>query len=230
MNIKIYTIIKIYLLLIFCFQYRKLANFILLNKTLSKSQIFQDLVCLHLLNYKKKGTFIEVGGGNGVDLSNTYLLEKKYNWKGVICEPDKRSQKKIRKNRHAKLEVKPITNKCGKQIYFYEEEDPYLSSIKKGKNKISSYKSNTICLNHLISKYKIGNIIDYISIDTEGNEFEILKKFNFKKYNVNFFTIEHNFNLVKRKKIKQIMKKNKFKQVYKFLSYMDDWYINTNIK
>ena len=229
MNIKIYTIIKIYLLLIFCFQYRKLANFILANKTLSKSQIFQDLVCLHLLNYKKNGIFVEIGGGNGVDLSNTHLLEKKYNWKGIICEPDKRSQKKIRKNRIAKLEVKPITNKCGKQIYFYEEEDPYLSSIKKSKNKINSYKLNTICLNHLISKYKIGNNIDYISIDTEGNEFEILKKFNFKKYNVYFFTIEHNFNLEKRKKIKQIMKKNKFKQVYKFLSYMDDWYINTNI-
>ena len=102
------------------------------------------------------------------------MLEKKYNWKGIICEPDKRSQKKIRKNRIAKLEVKPITNKCGKQIYFYEEYDPYLSSIKKGKNKINSYKSSTICLNHLILKYKIGNIIDYISINTEGNEFEIL--------------------------------------------------------
>jgi len=229
MNIKIYTIFKIYLLLIFSFQYRKLAKFILLNKTLSKSQIFQDLVCLHLVNYKKNGTFIEIGGGNGVDLSNTHLQEKKYNWKGIICEPDKRSQKKIRKNRCAKLEVKPITSNCGKQIYFYEEEDPYLSSIKKSKNKINSYKLNTICLNHLISKYKIGNNIDYISIDTEGNEFEILKKFNFKKYNVYFFTIEHNFNLEKRKKIKQIMKKNKFKQVYKFLSYMDDWYINTNI-
>ena len=99
MNIRIYTIIKIYLLLIFCSRYRKLLNFILLNKTHSKSQIFQDLVCLHLANYKKNGTFVEIGGGNGVNLSNTYFLEKKYNWKGVICEPDKRSQKKIRKNR-----------------------------------------------------------------------------------------------------------------------------------
>ena len=56
-------------------------------------------MCLHLANYKKNGTFVEIGGGNGVNLSNTYFLEKKYNWKGVICEPDKRSQKKIRKNR-----------------------------------------------------------------------------------------------------------------------------------
>ena len=63
------------------------------------------------------------------------------------------------------------------------------------------YITNTICLNHLIEFHNFDRNIDYISIDTEGNELNIIKKFNFKKYSVNFFTIEHNFNNESRKKI-----------------------------
>lgn len=226
MNLKLYTIIKIYLLYIFCYKDKKLMNFILKNKKFSKSQIFQDLFCLFYSNSKKFGKFIEIGGGNGVDLSNTYLLEKKYKWKGIICEPDKRSQKKIKKNRYAKLEINPLSNKCGQHQTFYQTKDPYLSSFKKSSNTTKSYKLKTICLNHLIDKSNIGKRIDYISIDTEGNEVDIIKKFNFKRFKVNFFTIEHNFNKENRKEIYDIMKKNGFRRVYNFLSYMDDWYIN----
>ena len=68
-------------------------------------------------------------------------------------------------------------------------------------------------------------IIDYVSIDTEGNELDILRKFNFKKFKVKIFTIEHNFNEDKRWNIFLIMKKNNYKRVFKYLSYMDDWYI-----
>ena len=93
-------------------------KFIIKNMKFSKSQIYQDLFILYFTKNKQNGTFIEIGGGNGVDLSNTYLLEKKYNWKGIICEPEKKSQKHILNNRNAKLESRPITNKWKKIKYF----------------------------------------------------------------------------------------------------------------
>ena len=67
--------------------------------------------------------------------------------------------------------------------------------------------------------------MDYISIDTEGNEYEILKNFNFKKYQVKIFTVEHNFDAEKREKIKDLLTSNGYKNIYRYLSYMDDWYI-----
>lgn len=73
----------------------------------------------------------------------------------------------------------------------------------------------------MFEKNKIKNI-DYCSIDTEGNEIQIIKNFNFKKYNINFISIEHNFDKKKREKIFTIMKKNNYTRILKYLSYMDD--------
>jgi hypothetical protein len=49
----------------------------------SKAQLRQDIFVLNELNFKRDGYFVEFGATNGVDLSNTYLLEKGYNWKGI---------------------------------------------------------------------------------------------------------------------------------------------------
>jgi hypothetical protein len=80
----------------------------------------------------------------------------------------------------------------------------------------------------LFEKYNLKEV-DYISIDTEGNEFEILKDFNFNKFKVKIFTVEHNFDSIKRKKIRSLLKANGYKNKYKYISYMDDWYFLENL-
>lgn len=82
-------------------------------------------------------------------------------------------------------------------------------------------------MNYLLRKLGHSKEIDYISIDTEGNEIEILKNFHFKKFTVKIFTIEHNFNYNKREKIFKIMRKNKYIRLHKNISYMDDWYVKS---
>ena len=224
-NIKFYTRLKIILLNIFFLNNVNIFNFILKNHKKSNSQIFQDLFVLYYTKNKKKGFFIEIGGGNGYNLSNTYLLEKKFKWNGIICEPNKALQKNISNLRSAKLIKEPITKKCVKNINFYENIDPYQSSVIKTNNFKEVIKINSISLNYLLKDFKNNKVIDYISIDTEGNEVEILKNFNFKRFKPKIFTIEHNFNKINRKKILIIMKKNKYKRVHENISYMDDWYI-----
>jgi hypothetical protein len=224
-NIKFYTKLKIILINIFFLNKENIFNYILKNHKKSNSQIFQDLFVLYYTKNKKNGFFIEIGGGNGFDLSNTYLLEKKFKWDGIICEPNTALQKKISNLRSVKIIKEPITRKCLKNINFYENADPYQSSIVKTNNFKKVIRINSLSLNHLLKDFKNNKIIDYISIDTEGNEVEILKNFNFKKFKVKIFTIEHNFNKINRKKILRIMKKNKYKRVHQNISYMDDWYI-----
>lgn len=226
-NIKIYTKLKIVLLNAIFLNKQNIFNFIIKHHKKSKSQVFQDLFILYYTKNKKNGFFIEIGGGNGLDLSNTYLLEKKFKWKGIICEPNTTLQKNISKLRSAKLIKEPITKKCLKNINFYENLDSYQSSIIKKNNFKKIIKINSLCLNHLLKDFNNNKIIDYISIDTEGNEVEILRNFNFKRFKVKLFTIEHNFNKVNRKEILKIMKKNNYRRVHKNISYMDDWYIKS---
>jgi len=50
------------------------------------SQAYQDMFVLSVLNGKKEGTFLEIGAYDPYNLSNTYLLEKNYNWRGVSID------------------------------------------------------------------------------------------------------------------------------------------------
>jgi len=52
------------------------------------SQAFQDMFVLSILDGKKNGTYVEIGGDHGVIISNTYLLETEFDWKGVSFEID----------------------------------------------------------------------------------------------------------------------------------------------
>jgi hypothetical protein len=230
MKLSSYSIIKIYLIFLICFlffnKYKIFFKFIINNKNSSKSQVFQDLFAYFFSNCKKKGTFIEIGGGDGFYLSNTYMLEKKFGWRGVICEPDNRFHSKIIATRKCFLERRPVDQSSNKKIYFLFKGS-YDSHIIRKYNSSAKIKKS-ISLNFLIKKYKLGNNIDYISIDTEGNELDIIKSFNFSKYNVRIFTIEHNFKKNNRENIYKILKKNKYRRMFKSISFMDDWYIKEN--
>jgi hypothetical protein len=66
------------------------------------SQAFQDMFALSILNGKKNGTYVEIGGDHAVIISNTYLLESKFDWTGVSFEidPEKvNGYNSIRKNK-----------------------------------------------------------------------------------------------------------------------------------
>ena len=73
------------------------------NLTHSKAQLRQDLFVLNELNYKRNGFFVEFGATNGVDLSNTYLLENKFDWEGILSEPAKVWHEDLVNNRKCKI-------------------------------------------------------------------------------------------------------------------------------
>lgn len=196
-------------------------NYIFEKKHLSKSQIYQDLFVDFILN-KKKGIFCEVGAADGKFLSNTYYLEKTKNWRGILCEPSRYWKKKLIKNRNKqKLVFDAIDGQDGFKIFF-ENKVHLLSGLKKSSGR--SYKVKTITLNKILNQNNIKKI-DYLSIDTEGNEFDIIKNFNFKKFAPKVVTIEHNYSS-NMKKIKKLMLGNDYRLVFPFLSRFDSFYIS----
>lgn len=50
------------------------------------SQAKQDLFVLEKTNYKKNGTFLDIGCSKPIEINNTYLLEKNYNWNGISID------------------------------------------------------------------------------------------------------------------------------------------------
>ena len=67
------------------------------------SQIYQDMFILSMLNGKKNGTFLEIGGADPFKGNNTALLEKTFGWTGVSIEYDEKFIQNYRNCRSAKL-------------------------------------------------------------------------------------------------------------------------------
>ena len=55
-----------------------------LNKNYSQAN--QDLFVLEVLNYKKNGTYLEIGSNEPISISNTFLLENDFGWTGISVE------------------------------------------------------------------------------------------------------------------------------------------------
>jgi len=198
----------------------------------SKAQLKQDIIVLLATNFKKNGFFVEFGATNGIDLSNTYLLEKSYNWKGILAEPAKVWRNDLLKNRNVSIDFSCVWAESNDTVTFNMVDEAELSTIaqfndrdqhaKARKNGVT-YDVKTISLNDLLEKYNAPQTIDYLSIDTEGSEFEILNNFDFSKHNISIITCEHNFT-PDREKIFKILSENGYTRKFKGLSKWDDWY------
>jgi|688.fasta_scaffold357352_1 FkbM family methyltransferase len=203
----------------------------------SNSQLNQDLFVLILKNFKTNGIFVEFGVCDGIFLSNSFILEKKYNWSGVVCEPLKSFQPKLSQNRNCSIDHRAVYSSSNLTVEFREisgnEELSGICSsflednleIIRNENYIS-YQVETISLTDLLDDYNIPVSIDFISIDTEGSEFDILSNFNFDKYDVDIFTVEHNYIHSKREEIKNLMEKNHYTRILTDISQWDDWYVS----
>jgi len=198
----------------------------------SKSQLRQDLFVLSELNFQKGGYFVELGATNGVDFSNTYLLEKRFGWSGIVAEPAKGWHAALRQNRACQIETDCVWRDSTSTLSFHEVDIPELSTIVgyEGSDEHAAERKNgrqyevkAVSLNDLLAKHRAPAEIDYLSIDTEGSEFEILSRLDFDKYRFKVITCDHNYTPV-RQKIFDLLSAHGYVRKYNGFSRWDDWY------
>ena len=200
---------------------------------LSSAQLLQDLFVLEQLHFKKNGYFIEFGAADGIRHSNTYLLEKEFDWKGILAEPASIWHKSLYANRSAIVDTRCVWDESGKTLEFLEDASAELSSPTEYRNQgihkdrridAQKYKVSTVSLLEMLQEYDAPREIDYLSIDTEGSEFRILNAFDWDSYKFNVITVEHNYSK-ERHSISKLLQLNGYKQIFEELSKFDDWYI-----
>ena len=195
---------------------------------LSEAENSQDLMVIDQLNFKKKGFFVEFGAGDGQKFSNTYLLEKHFSWDGIIAEPCKYFHKKISENRNCIIDFRAITNITGQNVDFIESGNKHYSKIKNNFYDKKSYTVKTTSLMDLLKYHNCPKKFDYLSIDAEGKEEEIINSLDFNKYKPRIISIEHNYKNKKKKSIFDILKRNGYVNIYDDISDQDGWYVNND--
>lgn len=195
----------------------------------SNAQLRQDLLVLWLLNFKRDGTFVEFGATDGIDLSNTYLLEKRFGWSGLLAEPARIWHQDLLQNRSAKIDFRAVSKEDNNLVLFFEAVDARFStySTKEKMTYKNRYEVKTVRLESLIEEYSLAPVIDYLSIDTEGTEFEILELFNFEKYAFRVMTVEYS-EKISREKVINLLSSYGYKRVFEEISQFEDWFIHPN--
>ena len=211
-------------------------SFELLNK--SRAQLRQDIFALANTKYKLGGYFVEFGATDGVKLSNTFLLETEFSWTGILCEPARIWEESLKKNRpNSIIETLCVWSESGIELDFNECKIPELSTIEKVRSgdehedrrkSGNVYSVLTISLEDLLIKHSAPTYIDFLSIDTEGSEFEILTNFDFENYSFGVITVEHNFT-AGREKIFQLLQGKGYERVLEHISMFDDWYVSKEL-
>jgi len=200
-------------------------------KQRSVSQLGQDLWVLERTNYKKNGFFVEVGATDGVLLSNTYLLEKEFGWTGICLEPNPVFFERLQNHRSCIVSDQCVSGETGKTINVifagayggdeaYQSEDMHYDKRQAYKNIGQIKPLTTISLHDILVQHNAPQNIDYISIDTEGSEYEILSAFPFESWNIRLITVEHNYT-ARRELIQKLLTARGYRVSER---QWDDWY------
>ena len=204
-----------------------LRNFKYLAKS---SQFGEDIFLNNYFKKKKKGNYLDLGCFHPIRDNNTYQLYKK-GWRGINIDLNSLSIELFNyfRPKDINLNVGLAKNRGFKKLYFSGDFSPlntfdenHLKFLNKNfKIEIEELKYRKIKtqnINSILKKFKCSKV-DFLTIDLEGYEHEILKTLNFKKFKINLMCIEILSHNLKSKKnytnIMKILKKNNFKLIYK---------------
>ncbi|MEP6443791.1 MAG: FkbM family methyltransferase [Hyphomicrobiales bacterium] len=200
------------------------------------SQFGQDIWALWVLNGLHDGYFVEFGATDGHDTNNSFLLEAT-GWSGIVAEPSPMFHTSLQANRNCHVSTECIWTESNQQIEFcFLPETPARSHINAPQLKTESdsnqetktatfFQVPTIRLNDLLDRHDAPRVIDFISIDTEGSEFDILSDFDFSNHQFRTIAVEHNFS-ESREKIAALLEPLGYTRLFSNLSHVDDWYVD----
>ncbi len=178
------------------------------------SQFYQDYYLDHyIFAGKKNGVFLDVGGNNPIHINNTYFFKLNRNWSGLAFEPMPKMYSKWKEYRAIKCLPVAVGSRNG-ESEFCECEDDYMSGIVKTvdyNGKVSKrYKVKVLTLKSVFKKYNI-NHVDFMSVDVEGAELDVLNGIDFNEVVIDYIVIENNKGIEKEREIRSFLVMHRYK-------------------
>lgn len=210
-------------------------KFCLENLGWSRAQHLQDLWVAYETNSRRHGYFIEFGAMDGVIWSNSYGLETHLGWNGIVSEPARIWHPAINTNRNCAVDRRCVWTRTGETIRFNQTPitglstiDSYSSSDGHARHRVEGqrYDVETVSLTDLLEHWRAPRRIDYLSIDTEGSEHDILDAFDWDRYEIRLISVEHNYT-DQRQVLFDMLSAKGYVRKFESFSHADDWYVLT---
>ena len=202
-----------------------LQNIYLKNNFFFKKESYsmdkEDLVIEEYFKNKNKGVYIDVGCYHPLQRNNTMLLYQK-GWRGINIDISDFSIKLFKFLRPDDLNLNvAVSNKEGEIDMFFQKKLSQLSTIKENSAK-KAFQGNI--LNQKILSRKLTSIldegkykdqkIDFLNVDAEGADFEVLQSLDFNKYSPELICIEVIEKDLENSDVFNFLYKNRYKKIW----------------
>ncbi len=198
------------------------------------SHIGQDRWVCEVFNYKRCGYFLDFGGFEGLLHDNTFYLERFLNWRGILVEPNPIPYSSACAVRSCITVNAALWHESRKSLTFtdshglssladFMDNDSNAELRKKIQKKMISV--DTINPTELLDRFSAPEFIEYMSLDVEGAEIDVLEAIDLDRYKIALLSIEHNHVNEKQ----EIIRKHLKRYDYQVAShYNDDFFFNMN--
>ncbi|HEV7256159.1 MAG TPA: FkbM family methyltransferase [Bosea sp. (in: a-proteobacteria)] len=199
----------------------------------TNSQIEQERWVLAMCLGRRSGRFAEIGAFDGVLHSNTYFLETDHGWSGVLVEPNPILFEKLAANRRAACLERAVHREGGQFLSFvasqeigtlaeYAEADGHAEHRRRAISENGLITVETVTFDGMdAADGRPGSGFDYVSLDTEGSELDILRTIDLARHKIALFTIEHNFTEPRRETMRVLLSEAGYDRLN---VGFDDWY------
>lgn len=205
----------------------------------SHSQHGQDrFVYERFFKSESSGIFVDIGAYDGVTFSNTLLFEE-LGWRGLCIEPLPGAFEKLKAERKATCLNCAISDSAGTGTFLEVDMPSGFEKMYSGlkanfderhRKTIAQWGKNAkelkVPIRRLVDILDENSIrrVDYMSIDTEGSEWKILRSFDLHRYDVTVLSIENNYQ---DQKIRKHMVDSGYRLVHVFAN-IDELYAKPN--
>ena len=169
----------------------------------------QDILVAQLLHHKRNGVFVDIGANDGVTISNSLYFERELGWQGVAIEPVPSIFEELKRNRKCHVLNGCLTPQPGKAKFLEVVGSPNMLStlaihnvgltarrLRKNAQRhdatIVEIDVECFTLDSIVRRFSLAQI-DFLSVDTEGGELEILQSVNWDATPVQVVSVENNY-------------------------------------
>ena len=196
------------------------------------SHIGQDLWVAETLCNRRGAFFLDFGAFDGVTASNTLMLERDLGWKGISVEANPTYYPALCASRsticvnaalwpNSRESVEMIDAHGLSSLLRYADLDENRDARRKAGTR--NFNIDTINPNELMQRYGAPTQIEYMSLDVEGCELEVLQSIDFTHYQIALMTVEHSENPARQEANRAILLPLGYKVLRR---YYDDWFFH----
>lgn len=164
------------------------------------SQEGEDMIMRRLFEGKKMGFYIDVGAHHPKRFSNTYLFYK-MGWSGINIDAMPGSMTPFRRSRPRDINVEAAIGRGAQRLTYFMFNDPALNTFEEGLARsrdgrgsfrlVKQQEIVTVTLAELLDKHlPAGQAIDFLSIDVEGLDLDVLQSSNWQRYRPEYLLVE----------------------------------------